>query len=102
TERDVDGYVAVPLQAADGTVLGLISAFDRRPMPEEPRRLFILRIFAARATAELLRLRAEQRLSEREVRYRGLFEKAPIRDLDVGPDLRIPHQNPRMAQRPGT
>src|SRR5262249_19308125 len=73
-ERDVEGYMAVPVQAADGTVLGLISAFDRRPMPEEPRRLFILRIFAARAAAELLRLRAEQQLRESEASYRDLLD----------------------------
>src|SRR5262245_19541957 len=57
-ERGTDGYVAVPLQAGTGNVLGLLSAFDDRPMPAEPRRLFILRIFAARATAELQRIRA--------------------------------------------
>src|SRR5262249_8012152 len=59
-ERGIDGYMAVPLQAGAGHVLGLISVFDDRPMPAEPRRLFILRIFAARATAELQRIRAEQ------------------------------------------
>jgi formate hydrogenlyase transcriptional activator len=98
TERDVEGYVAVPLQAADGTVLGLISAFDRRPMPAEPRRLFILRIFAARAAAELLRLRAEQRLSESEARYRDLFENAPNAYWLVGTDGRVLHANRRAAE----
>src|SRR5262245_40792465 len=76
-ERGIDGYMAVPLKAGAGNVLGFISVFDDRPMPAEPRRLFILRIFAARATAELLRLRAEQRLSESESRYRDLYENAP-------------------------
>src|SRR5262249_4776710 len=75
--RDIDGYMAVPLQAGAGNVLGLISVFDDRPMPAEPRRLFILRIFAARATAELQRIRVEQQLSESEVRYRDLFDNAP-------------------------
>src|SRR5262245_56758042 len=52
-ERGIDGYMAVPLLAGPGNVLGFLSVFDVRPMPPEPRRLFILRIFAARATAEL-------------------------------------------------
>jgi len=56
--RGTDGYMAVPLQAGAGNVLGLLSVFDDRPLPAEPRRLFILRIFAARATAELQRIRA--------------------------------------------
>lgn len=100
-ERDIDGYMAVPVQAADGTVLGLISAFDRRPMPEEPRRVFILRIFAARAAAELLRLRAEQRLSESESRYRDLYENAPCAYWVVGLDGRIQTANRRWTELMG-
>jgi PAS domain S-box-containing protein len=47
-------------------------------MPAEPQLLMIFRIIAARATAELQRLRAEQRLIEGEERLRDLFEQAPI------------------------
>ena len=54
-ERGIDSYMAVPLQAGAGNVLGLISVFDDRPMPAEPRRLFILRIFAARAADNFFR-----------------------------------------------
>src|SRR5262249_57842910 len=74
-ERGTDGYMAVPLQAGAGNVLGLISVFDDRPMPAEPRRLFIVRIFAARATAELQRIRAEPKLGEHEAGTRDLYEK---------------------------
>src|SRR5262249_50077128 len=63
-----------------------------------PRRLSFFRIFAARAAAELLRLRAEQRLLEGEARYRGLFEKAPIGYLTVGTDLRILDANRRATE----
>ena len=51
-ERCVDSYLAVPFYGDGGHALGLLSVFDERPMPAEPRRLFILRIFAARAAAE--------------------------------------------------
>jgi PAS domain S-box-containing protein len=47
-------------------------------MPAEPRKLFTLRIFAARAAAELERLQFEQQLRESEDQYRDLFEEAPI------------------------
>src|SRR5262245_4485862 len=97
-ERDIDGYMAVPLQAADGTVLGFISVFDVRPMPEEPRRLFILRIFAARATAELLQLRAEQQALESEARYRDLFDNAPNAYGMVHVDGRVLTANRRAAE----
>src|SRR5262249_16189314 len=44
----------------------------------EPRKLFTFRIFAARAAAELERLRQEKQLRESEERYRDLYEEAPI------------------------
>src|SRR5262249_59088498 len=75
--RNVEGYMAVPFKDGAGQVLGFLSVFDERPMPTEPRRLFILRIFAARAAAAVQRLRAERRLQESEARYRDLYENAP-------------------------
>jgi PAS domain S-box-containing protein len=74
----IESYLGVPLVDSDGKVLGHLAVFDERPMPEETRRLFIFRIFAARAAAELHRLRAEQMLRESEQRYRDLYEEAPI------------------------
>jgi PAS domain-containing protein len=89
TERGVDAYMAVPFFDHAGHALGLLSVFDERPMPEEPRRLFILRIFAARVAAEFERLRAEQRLQDSEARYRDLYENAPNAYLIVGIDGRV-------------
>src|SRR5262249_50306316 len=77
-ESGVDSYLAVPFLDGAGNIRGHLAVFDDRPMPAEPRQLFIFRIFAARATAELRRLQAEQRLRAAEARYRDLFEKAPI------------------------
>lgn len=73
-----ESYLGVPLMDAAGKVLGHLAVFDDRPMPPEPRTLFIFRIFAARAAAELNRLRMEQMLKESEQRYRDLFDEAPI------------------------
>src|SRR5262249_55646152 len=42
-ERDAEGYMAVPVAGSQGHVLGSLSVYDERPMPAEPRRLFILR-----------------------------------------------------------
>jgi PAS domain S-box-containing protein len=85
-EWGIESYLGVPLVHRDGTHLGHLAVFDERPMPPEPRQLAIFRIFAARATAELERLRAERRHRESEERYRDLFEEAPIayvhEDLD--------------------
>jgi formate hydrogenlyase transcriptional activator len=85
-EMGIESYLGVPLRDAAGDVLGHLAVFDERPMPAEPRRLFIFRIFAARAAAELERLRTERLLRDSELRFRDLYEEAPIayvlEDLD--------------------
>src|SRR5262249_10224784 len=97
-ERGADSYMAVPFLDGEGNILGHLAVFDERPMPAEPRRLFIFRIFAARATAELQRLRAEQRLQDSEARYRDLFENAPNAYLIVGNDMRVVSANRRVTE----
>ncbi|MHC5019592.1 MAG: sigma-54 interaction domain-containing protein [Planctomycetota bacterium] len=54
-------YLGVPLMDSDGeTPLGHLAVIDRRPMAREPDVEAVVRIFAARAAAELRRLRAEE------------------------------------------
>lgn len=77
-EMGIESYLGVPLVGPDGDHLGHLAVFDPRPMPAIPHNMLIFRIFAARAAAELARLRAEQSLLESEARYRDLFEEAPI------------------------
>jgi PAS domain S-box-containing protein len=77
-EWGIESYLGVPLCDTNGEHLGHVAVFDERPMPAEPRKLFTMRIFAARAATELERLRYEKQLRESEVRYRDLFEEAPI------------------------
>jgi len=77
-EMGVESYLGVPLIDAVGNHLGHLAVFDERPMPSEPRKLLIFRLFAARAAAELVRLRLIRTLAESEQRYRDLFDEAPI------------------------
>ncbi|MCK6456408.1 MAG: sigma 54-interacting transcriptional regulator [Phycisphaerae bacterium] len=97
-QMGIESYLGVPLRDADGRTLGHLAVFDDRPMPPEPRRLFIFRIFAARATAELTRLRAEKRLHESEEQFRDLFEEAPIAYVHEGLDSKFIRAN-RAAMR---
>jgi len=78
-EWGIESYLGVPLCDAQGTHLGHLAVFDERPMPAEPRRLFTFRIFAARAAAELERLRIERQIQDSEERYHDLYEE--YRDL---------------------
>ena len=77
-DLSVESYLGVPLLDAQGVTLGHLAVFDTRPMSAEPKRLYTFRIFAARAAAELERLRAEKLLRESEQRFRDLYEEAPI------------------------
>ncbi len=74
TLRDLrmDSYLAAPLVDQAGKTLGLIAVFCRRPMAHnvtDP--LSMLKVFAARGSAELTRLHAERALrrsvAEREI-----------------------------------
>ncbi len=94
----VESYLGVPLLAPDGEHLGHLAVFDPRPMPEMPRKLLIFRIFAARAAAELARLRVERGLIESEERFRDLFEEAPIAYVHEDLDSRFVRAN-RAAVR---
>jgi len=77
-EWGIESYLGMPLRNAKGAHMGHLAVFDERPMSAEPRRLFTFRIFAARAAAELERLRYEHQLQESQDRYRDLYEEAPI------------------------
>ena len=77
-EMGIESFLGVPLQDGSGRVLGHLAVLDTSAMSEEPRRLSIFQIFAARAAAELERMRAEQQLRTSEHRFRDLYEEAPI------------------------
>ncbi|HSE85524.1 MAG TPA: sigma 54-interacting transcriptional regulator [Candidatus Binatia bacterium] len=71
-------YAGVPLLDRYGLVIGHLAIVDDKPMWGGLRSLSIMRIFAARACAEIARLRAEQDLFESERRFRDLYDEAPI------------------------
>ncbi len=96
-DMGIESYLGVPLLDGQGRVLGHLAVFDERPLPAEPRRLFIFRIFATRAAVELERLRVEKQLVESERRYRDLYEEAPNAYVAIGVDGRLLSVNHRAA-----
>lgn len=91
-------YMGVPLEDVDGTILGHLAVLDTRPMPEQPRLLNLFRIFAARAAAELRRLRAESRVREREEKLRGLVDGALDAIIELDGDLTLRGLNPAAEE----
>ena len=87
-------YLGMPLIDLDGTILGHLAVLDTRPMPEEPRVHAIFRIFAARAAAELRRLRAEVAVREREGKLQRLLNSAMDAVIELDHTLRVTRINP--------
>ncbi|MGH7845478.1 MAG: sigma-54-dependent Fis family transcriptional regulator [Candidatus Binatia bacterium] len=87
-------YLGMPLKDIDGRILGHLAVIDRRPIPEEPKVLTLFRIFAARATAELQRLRAEKQVCEREEKLGRLVNSAMDAIIEVDRHLEVTRMNP--------
>jgi PAS domain S-box-containing protein len=84
-EWEAQSYCGVPVFDERGRVFGHVAIIDDKPMPDGPRGIAVMRIFAARVRAEIERLRVEdalrranEQLVESEDRFRDLFEEAPI------------------------
>lgn len=77
-DEGFQGYVGSPLIDSNGRPLGVIAALFRRPIPESSMTEDLLKIFAARVSAELERVRKEQELARSERRYRELYHHTPV------------------------
>ena len=97
--RGFDSYAAYALNDAAGVQLGLIAALDRGPMTDRALTESLLKIFAARAAAEIERARAEEALRHSEASYRSIFEASEdpifIHDWDTGAILDV---SPKAAE----
>ncbi|MHC4136938.1 MAG: sigma-54-dependent Fis family transcriptional regulator [Planctomycetota bacterium] len=87
-------YLGVPLIDPQGKVIGNLAVLDQRPMPEDPRALAIIQIFASRAAAEVSRLLTEQELRAREEQIRGLVDSTLDAIVQLDADLGIVRVNP--------
>jgi len=86
-------YMGVPLLDVDKKVLGHLGVLHTQPMPEEPESLAVFKIFAARAAAELQRLRAESEVREREEKLVRLVDSAMDAIIELDRDLRVTRLN---------
>ena len=87
-------YIGFPLLDDNRELLGNVAVVDTKPIPESFRSLAVFRIFAARATAEILRLKAESEMMNREERIRGIFDGAMDAIVELDSNFRITMMNP--------
>ena len=109
-EKGIESAIGVPIcSSKSGEVIGHILTLDPDPITTEKNQIAILKIFAARAGAEIERFKAEEKLrlaniqlqellKESEERYRDLFEQAPIAYVHEGLDSKFIKAN-RAALR---
>jgi formate hydrogenlyase transcriptional activator len=72
----VESYCGVPLVDSSDRVVGHLAILDDKPMLNGPHGITILRILAARAYAEIERLRAEAAIREDEERLASILGSA--------------------------
>ncbi len=88
-QKRAESYLAIPLVDPSGDVLGHLAVLDTKPMPAKRRDMSILKIFGARAGAELARQRAEAALRQSEERLARILESAMDAIVTIGSDQRI-------------
>ncbi|HET9764817.1 MAG TPA: PAS domain S-box protein [Casimicrobiaceae bacterium] len=91
--KKMDSYAALPFNDSAGQPLGLIAVMDRHPMRDPQMAEAMLKIFAARATAEIDRLNAVAALRDSEASYRAIFDASDdpifVHDWETGAFLDV-------------
>jgi PAS domain S-box-containing protein len=77
-KRNAESYLGIPLTDSAGAIVGHLVVMDTKAMQPDPGQEMILRIFAARAGAELERRSAEQALQESEQKFRSIFQNSQV------------------------
>ncbi|MEE8126839.1 MAG: PAS domain S-box protein [Nitrospirales bacterium] len=86
---DIQGYWGTPLFNSNGEVVGSLAVMDRKTLVVQSQEDSLLRVFAARAGAELERKRAQEALQASQDRYRALYDQTPLMYFTVDSNLKV-------------
>ena len=87
--KEAVSYMGAPLLDVDGQIIGLLAALHTHPLQKTTVVESVFNLFAARATAELQRLRVTQRLQQREQQLRNLLEGAMDAIIELNPAFQV-------------
>ncbi|MEW6331645.1 MAG: PAS domain S-box protein [Pseudomonadota bacterium] len=97
----VESYAAYPLADSQGRALGLIGVMHRQPIANAQLAESMLKIFAARVSAELERKHNEETLRAREEQYHTIFNGSVDGLALCTADGRIADANPAFCRLHG-
>jgi formate hydrogenlyase transcriptional activator len=86
-----ESYLGVPMLDREGRVIGHIAILDDKPMDRDPRAIDLVKIFAARAAAELKRQRAEAELQSALQQVQTLQKKLEAENVYLQEEIKKEH-----------
>jgi formate hydrogenlyase transcriptional activator len=86
-----ESYLGVPMLDRNNRVIGHIAILDDKPMEHDPRAIDLLKVFAARAAAELKRQRAENELQAALNQVRALQKKLEAENVYLQEEISREH-----------
>jgi PAS domain S-box-containing protein len=92
-DSGIVSYLGAPLLSSEGKVLGHVAVVDVRPMPADKKLVSLFEIFANRALAEMLRMRLEDDLRERQEKLGRLIDSAMDAIVELDGDMRVTLMN---------
>ncbi|MEH1920297.1 PAS domain S-box protein [Nostoc sp.] len=98
---NAESFFGVPLTSSSGEIIGHLAVIDVKPMKPDPGRELIVKIFAARAGAELERKQAEAALQQSELKFRTIVEKVNDVLFVITPDGVFNYISPNILNTTG-
>lgn len=86
-----ESFIGLPMADASGEIIGHLAVLDDKPLIDASRAMSLLTIFAARAAAELQRLKAEQELRQALTQVEQLKNRLHAENIYLQEEIRREH-----------